>query len=349
MFDRLVGNNRAKDVLRRMLVQGRVPGALLFAGEESVGKKLFAVELAKALNCLSPRGTEACDKCSACLRIPKFLPPPSSDDKERGKHIAWSAHQDVGLLRPERAVITVDQAREVERESNYRPREGRARVFIVEQAEKLNEASSNALLKTLEEVAPTSHLILLTSRPASLLPTIRSRCQTIRFAPLSATEIEEHLTRNKLRAGEDARLVARLARGRLGEALELNTDAYRERRALMLGVLESLLATPADVARLLRATEELSDAKRKDDFATQLDALSTLVHDAWLLSLDARAEIVNEDICERLARLAASLTNARASRWLAQIEELRTRLAFNVNRRAATDALFLSMAAAHSN
>ncbi|MDT7542665.1 MAG: polymerase subunit delta [Acidobacteriota bacterium] len=346
MFDRLVGNRRAKEVLRRMLKQGRVPGALLFAGEESVGKFQFAIELAKALNCLQPRGVEACDRCSACLRIPKFAPPPSQDDKERGKHIAWSEHQDVGWARLERSFITVEQAREVERESNYRPREGRARVFIIGPAERMNDNAANALLKTLEEFAPTSHLILVTSRPASLLPTIRSRCQTIRFAPLTATEIEEHLKSNKLRAGEDARLVSRLARGRLGEALDLNLDAYRERRTLMLGVLESLLSTPADNVRLLRATEELSDAKRKDDFVPQLDALATLIHDAWMLSLNPRAEIVNDDVRERLARPASMLPSERAARWLSQIEELRSRLAVNVNRRAATDSLFLSMAAA---
>jgi DNA polymerase-3 subunit delta' len=346
MFDRLVGNNRAKDILRRMLVQRRVPGALLFAGEESVGKFQFAIETAKALNCLHPQGVEACDRCSSCARIPKFAPPPASDDKERGKHIAWSGHQDVGLLRLEKNIITVDQAREVERESNYRPREGRARVFIIDPAEKMNDNAANALLKTLEDFAPTSHLILVTSRPASLLPTIRSRCQTIRFAPLTPEEIETHLVTKKLRVGEDARLVARLARGRLGEALELELDAYRERRALMLGVLESLLATPADATRLLRATEELTDAKRKDDFGSYLDALAALIRDTWLLSIDPRAGIVNEDIRERLSRLSARITNARATRWLSQIETLRAQLAVNVNRRAATDALFLSMAAA---
>lgn len=329
-----------------MLVQRRVPGALLFAGEESVGKFQFALELAKALNCLNPRGVEACDKCSSCLRTPKFAPQPSQDDKERGKHIAWSEHQDVGLLRLERSFITVEQAREVERESNYRPREGRARVFIIDPADRMNDNAANALLKTLEDFAPTSHLILVTARPASLLTTIRSRCQSIRFAPLTSAEIEDHLKRNKLRAGEDARLVARLARGRLGEALKLNPDAYRERRTLMLGVLESLLASPADAARLLRATEELSDPKRKDDFASQLDALAVLVRDAWLLSLDPRAEIVNEDLRDNLARQVKSLPSSRAARWLSQIEELRASLAVNVNRRAATDALFLSMAAA---
>jgi DNA polymerase-3 subunit delta' len=346
MFDRIVGNQRAREVLRRMLAQGRVPGALLFAGEESVGKRLFAVELAKALNCLRPRGVEACDECPACKRIPKFQPPPSSDDKERGKHIAWSEHQDVGLVRREKSVITVDQAREVERESNYRPREGRARVFIVEEADAMNDQASNALLKTLEEVAPTSHLVLVTSRPASLLTTIRSRCQTIRFAPLAPKEIEEHLVRSRLRAGEDARLVSQLARGRLGAALDFDLEAYRARRDVTADVLDSLASDPPDRARLLRAAEEFSDPKRKDDYAAHLDALSTLLRDAWLLSVDPRAEIVNEDLRERLARAARRLDNARAVRWLSLVEELRARLAVNVNRRVATDALLLSMAAA---
>ena len=66
MFNKLAGNQGVKHLLKRILESGRVPGALLFVGEEGVGKKLFAVELAKALNCRSPRGVEACDVCSAC-------------------------------------------------------------------------------------------------------------------------------------------------------------------------------------------------------------------------------------------------------------------------------------------
>ena len=346
MFDRLVGNQRAKETLLRMLARRRVPGALLFAGEESVGKREFAVELAKSLNCRDPRGVEACDRCPSCRRVPRFAPPPASDDKERGRHIAWSEHPDVGLVRRERAVITVYQAREIERESNYRPQEGRARVFIIDEADRMNDEAANALLKTLEEAAPTSHLVLVSSRPAGLLSTIRSRCQAVRFAPLAAAEIEDYLVKNGKRAGGEARLVARLARGRMGGALELDLDAYREQRDAMLKVAESLAASPPDRARLLRAAEELTDAKRKDDYEPHLDTLSTLLHDAWLLSLDARSEIVNEDLRERLARVAAGVDNRRATRWLALIEELRARLLVNVNRRVATDALFLSMAAA---
>lgn len=343
MFDRLVGNQRAQDTLRRMLAQRRVPGALLFAGEDGVGKKLFAVELAKALNCLAPSSAEACDKCSSCVRIMHFVDKPS-DNTDDGKHIIWSEHRDVGLVKADKRVINVHQARDIDHETNFRPQEGKARVFIIEEAEKMNDAASNALLKTLEEPASTSHLILLTARPANLLTTIRSRCQTIRFAPLTTDEIESYLVRNKRRAGEEARLAAHLARGRLGLALSFNLDAYREAREAMLAVLDALTAVQTDRVRLLRAAEDLSDAKRKDEFEPRLDVLETLIHDAWLLSLDGDARIVNEDLRERLARFGAGLKSRRAADWMARIQELRGQLAVNINRRVATDALFLSMA-----
>jgi DNA polymerase-3 subunit delta' len=326
-----------------MLAGRRVPGALLFSGEEAVGKKLFAVELAKALNCLKPQGVEACDACSSCLRIPRFAESPS-EAREKGKHIAWSGHQDVGIVRLEKGVITVDQAREIDRETNYRPLEGKARVFIIDEAEKMNDAAANALLKTLEEPARTSHIILLSARPANLLTTIRSRCQTIRFAPLSTDEIENYLLQNRIRAGEEARLAAHLARGRLGLALDINLDAYREAREAMLSVLDALQGQK-DRVRLLRAAEDLSDAKRKEEFEPQLDVLETLIHDAWLLSLDPASRIVNEDIRARLSRLGAQLESRHAAEWMTRIQQLRGQLAVNINRRIAADALFLSMAA----
>jgi DNA polymerase-3 subunit delta' len=344
MFERLVGNERAKEILRRMLKQGRVPGALLFAGEEGLGKKLFALELARALNCRARRGVEGCGECTACIRIGHFQLP-AGDDREEHKKIIWSEHRDVGLVRPYNRNILVDAVRDLERESNFRPVEGGARVFLVENAEYLNDASSNALLKTLEETPPTSHLILITSRPASLLPTIRSRCQTVRFAPLAAEELESYLIKNSKRAGEEARLAAHLAGGRPGVALGINLDTYRARRDAMLGVVEAL-ATGGDRVRLLRAAEELGDAKNKEEYEPRLDALEILVRDLWLLSLGGGdAPLVNHDLRERLARLAVGVRPGRAARWLMRIEELRSQLAVNVNRRAATDALFLTMSA----
>src|SRR5829696_8732127 len=164
MFDSLIGNERAKETLRRMLRQGRLPGALLFAGEKGLGKKSFALELARALNCRDRRGAEGCGKCPACERVLKFQYP-AADEREDHKKIIWSGHRDVGLVLPYNRNILVDAVRDLERESNFRPVEGAARVFVVENAESLTDASANAMLKTLEEAPPTTHIVLITSRP----------------------------------------------------------------------------------------------------------------------------------------------------------------------------------------
>lgn len=343
MFDSLIGNKRAKETLRRMLRQGRVPNALLFAGEKGLGKKSFALELARALNCRDRRDAEGCGACAACERIGHFQLP-ATDDRDAHEKIIWSEHRDVGLIRPYNRNILVKAVRDLERESNFRPVEGAARFFLVEDAESLNEASSNALLKTLEEAPPTTHIILITSRPSSLLPTIRSRCQTVRFAPLAAGELETFLVEKGQRAGAEARLAAQLASGRPGIALGLNLDTYRARRDAMLVVVEAL-ASGGDRVRLLRAAEEMGDAKNKDEYEPRLDALEILVRDLWLLAVGSGAGLVNQDLRERLARLAEGVRPARAAGWITRIEELRGQLVVNVNRRAATDALFLSMSA----
>lgn len=327
-----------------MLRQGRVPGALLFAGAEGLGKKAFALELARALNCRDRRGVEGCGVCPACVRIGKFKYP-AADDKDEYKKVIWSEHRDVGIVLPYNRNVYIQAVREVERESNFRPAEGNARIFIIENSESLTDASANALLKTLEEASPTTHIILITSRPSGLLPTIRSRCQTVRFGPLSAAELESFLVENGKRAGEEARLAAQLASGRPGVALGLNLDTYRARRAAMLGVVEALANGDGDRVRLLRAAEELGDAKHKDEYEPRLDALEILVRDLWLLALGSSGALVNQDLRERLALLASGVRPARAANWLTRIEELRGQLAVNVNRRAATDALFLSMSA----
>ncbi|HKQ53609.1 MAG TPA: DNA polymerase III subunit delta' [Pyrinomonadaceae bacterium] len=344
MFDQLVGNQRVKEILRRILANGRVPGALLFAGEAGVGKKLFALELAKALNCREPRGVEACDECPSCVRIRRSKFAEYADDRDNREKLVWSEHPDVALARPFNRIIRIGPMREIEQEANFRPYEGRARVFIVEDAERLNENSSNALLKTLEEPPRTSHLVLTTSRPAALLATIRSRCQMIRFSPLTPEEIEKHLVKSGQVSKGDVRLLARVARGSIGRALAADVESYKRQRDAMLDVV-SALAVTNDRARLLRASEEMNDAKHKEEYEPRLDVLATLVRDVWVLSLGAGDEqVVNEDLRPQLSKLGASVESRRAARWLSQLEQHRGRLDVNVNRKVATDALFLSMA-----
>ncbi|HET6862515.1 MAG TPA: hypothetical protein VFH91_05690, partial [Pyrinomonadaceae bacterium] len=99
MFSELVGNDRVKTALKKMLVSERLPGALLFTGEEGIGKKLFALEIARALNCRTPVDQEGCGKCGSCTRIEK-INYPSPSEAENWLQIIWTDHPDVGIVVP---------------------------------------------------------------------------------------------------------------------------------------------------------------------------------------------------------------------------------------------------------
>jgi DNA polymerase-3 subunit delta' len=241
-------------------------------------------------------------------------------------------------------VLRVEQMRQIEKEANFRPFEGKARVFLIDEADKLNDASANALLKVLEEPPRTSYLILITARPAMLLPTILSRCQMIRFSPLTPAEIEAHLTKNKLVDNKTARLRARAASGSIGRALSGDLVTFTSQRKAMLKVLNALVLSE-DRAQLLRAAEQLNEAQYKDEFEERLDVLETLIRDAWMLSLGVNsAQLVNEDLLTELREISEKIDSSRAGDWILQIEDLREQLIVNVNRKITTDALFLVMA-----
>jgi DNA polymerase-3 subunit delta' len=342
MFDELTGNSRVKAVLKRMLAADRLPGAMLFTGEEGIGKKLFALEIARALNCRTPKNEEGCGVCSSCVRIRK-LNYPQRDDADEWAQIIWTDHPDVGLVVAPRRVLRVEQMRQIEKEANFRPYEGKARVFLIDEADKLNDASANALLKVLEEPPRTSHLILITARPAMLLPTILSRCQMIRFSPLMPDEIEKHLVKNNIDV-KTARLRARAAGGSMGRALSGDLVTFTSQRKAMLKVL-NVLVVSNDRAQLLRSAEQLNEAQYKEEFEERLDVLETLIRDAWMLSLGVdTSRLVNEDLSAELKEVAQKMDSSRAGDWILQIEDLREQLIVNVNRKITTDSLFLVMA-----
>jgi DNA polymerase-3 subunit delta' len=315
---------------------------MLFAGDEGVGKRQFALELAKAFVCTEPTDGEACRACAACRRADVFAMP-TSDKGDDYEKVFFSSHPDVGLVIPFKRNVRVGAIRELEREANFRPFEAKARFFIVDDAEKMNDAASNALLKTLEEPAPTSHIFLITSRPDSLLATIRSRCQILRFAPVACDEIEEFLINDRAFTHDEARLAARLSRGSVGRALSINVEQFRGRRYKMLAVLENVIET-GDRAALLRTAETMHDQKNNSVFDQNMDILQSLIHDVWTFCVGGEPErIVNTDLADRLSQLASESASFDLRSWIGEIDIIRENLAVNINRRIAADALFVTM------
>jgi DNA polymerase-3 subunit delta' len=341
MFDHLIGDQPAKETIKRLIAAGRVPNSLLFAGPEGVGKKQFALELARSIVCREPQDGEACGECSSCQRVGCFVFP-SAEDKDEHKRVIFSGHPDVGQIIPFKRNLLVDSIRALEKEANFRPYEASARVFIVDDAHKMNDAASNALLKTLEEPPATSHIFLVTSKPDALLPTIRSRVQTLRFGPVDAREIEQFLLKTHEYSQEDARMVASLANGSVGYAATVDVETFRELRNEAIEILHSAIVTH-DIADVLRRSEK-AGTKTTPDFELFLDLLQNLIHQLWSI----RVGKIPINTPDEIQDLAAKSETDLLSSWLEQIEEIRANLAVNVNKKITADMLFVRMAAGKS-
>ena len=330
-----------------MITGGRIPHGLLFAGPEGVGKREFAFEVVRALVCKTPIENEGCGTCAACSRVDTFVIPPIPDEKNKPefRKVFFGLHGDVGTVVSYKRTILVDAIRDLEREANFRPFEANQRIFVIDDADRMNEESSNALLKTLEEPPSTTFLILVTSRPDSLLHTIRSRCQTIRFAPVAAGEIEKLLLETQKISPDDAAVAARVCGGSVGRALSLDIAQFRAMRELMMNVIRSAVVT-GDLSAMLQTAEQLNDAKNKDRFEENIGILQTLIRDILAAAKGAEtSRIVNADIAGQISELAEDSNAAELSRWLIGIEELLASLNVNINRKVATDKLFVSMSA----
>jgi DNA polymerase-3 subunit delta' len=343
MFEQLIGNEKVKDSLTHLLRSGRLPNSMLFAGPEGVGKKHFAFELARALVC-TDADEKPCGNCSACRRVAAFDAPPS-DKKDDYKKVFFDRHADVGLVVPFNRTLQVDSIRALEREAHFQPYEAAARVFIINDAEKMNDEAANALLKTLEEPPPSTFIILVAARPDALLSTIRSRCQTMRFAPVAESEIENLLVKERKLKAVDAKLAARVTNGSVGVAMTLDVDEYRSRRTFQMSILEKAFVN-ADRPALLRSAEQMNDAKNKDFYEDNLAILESLVRDMWMLKNGVSKDAIkNFDEAEKLNDIAFQVDQKQLQLALAEIESLRQSFAVNINRKPATDALFMKISA----
>jgi DNA polymerase-3 subunit delta' len=268
-----LANLRSQDApaetIRRALRTGRIHHAYLFEGPDGVGKELAAFGLAQALVC-DKAGAEACGACSACVRA---LPDAKTT---RSKHPdivvlerALYEPASIGRRTPENQDLSIDQVRTlVLSHAQFPPHEGRARVFIVRRAEEMSTAAANALLKTLEEPIAKMHFILLTSQPDALLPTILSRVQRVRFAPLPEALVAELLVARDV-TKETAERVAPLAGGSMEIALSLcDEDETRAREAFVTSALAAIDAPT------LASTLELGERSKGDKVALRTHLLA---------------------------------------------------------------------------
>jgi len=327
-FPSVLGHETVKGLLARALAIGRLPPALLLTGPEGVGKRTLAIEVARGLLCDNGPG-EPCGACRTCTRTARAI------------------HPDLMIVTPEtatgflaRETIKIDHIRDAMREIAGLPFEARARVVVIDEAHTMTEQAMNALLKSLEEPPATSHLVLVTASPQALLPTIRSRCQTLRLGPLPSSVLEAHLqTRHGLSQAE-ARLRAALSNGSLGAALAFEAEGYRALRDEILAMLEKA-AGAGPLARLAWA-EKLAD---EDTAMPALTALRSLLRDAAAARAGAPADrLLNADVADRIAAVGQGPVGARAVELALFAEETRTALRANASRPLSMEVLVDALA-----
>jgi DNA polymerase-3 subunit delta' len=322
----IVGQDHAVALLQRAAVSGRLAHAWLFDGPESVGKRSAALALALALCCSEAPGA-GCGTCDTCRRI------------ETGQH------PDVRSFEPQTQQYVIDQAREIVAIAATRPHEAPARLLILDRADCLNPSSANCLLKTLEEPFAGNHLLLISSAPDRLLPTIRSRTQRVRFValpPAALMTIAERRGASPAQAETAVALAAGQA-ARVVRALEAEAEANPWE---VVGNFRKAAATKG-MGAIFDAATEFSDKESRQDLPEALALLARLYRDALMTAVGAGDLVLLRDRAfdlESLARAArksydlGTLRNA-----LREVVQASLALSSNVNPVIAIEKMLMDL------
>jgi len=237
VWEDLLGQEPAVRLFKRALASGKLSQTYLLVGPEGTGKKTCALLLVNYLFCAE---ASPCAQCAPCQKL------------------ARGVHPDLMLLLPEGQSIKISQVREAESFIRFRPLEAPVKVVLIPSAERLTPEAANALLKSLEEPPPYVHFVLTTISTDTLLPTIVSRSQVVRFRPLPPELVSQILIERFGKEPEEAQVLSLLSEGSPGRALSLVEKGLLEELNRVVSV-----ARTEDPALKLKAAEAL--ARRAED------------------------------------------------------------------------------------
>lgn len=346
-WNRVIGQTQQVRVISSALRSGRLAHAYLFSGPEGSGKEMTAFEMAAALNCRSAEAaTEgACGTCPDCLQVKELLHPNveylfpveaalleggGDLQKKENKKFTEAKERFQALIEKKKENpyfspamdrsmgILTEQVVQLQQKASFMPREGSKKVFVISQAEKLNPAAANKLLKLLEE--PPAHVlfILSTSRPDSLLPTIRSRCQEIRFQRVAQNELRGWLGVHRPEITEpELGFIVNFSRGNLKLAWELiagrddsTEPATIAIRQQALDYLRKVLA-PKRFHEALSAAEEHARSLSRTELTLFIGAILLFLQDSCHRRITPGfPNLNNPDIEEAVDRFARNFPKA---------------------------------------
>lgn len=321
-FGDILGSSRIKRILGRSLLKGRLPNSMLFSGPKGVGKLKTAFVTAKALNCLN-KVDDACEECESCVSI------------------NTGNHPDVMHIFPETEVLKIDQMRILKEAAYLKPMIGRKRVFIIEQAEKMTPQAANSLLKVLEEPPSFSHIILVTDNPFIILPTVISRCQVLKFSPVSREDIEDHLVKQEIDRTK-ARIISLLVRGNLKQALSFDWEKIKTEREKAWTLFWAITGG-GELADFLKEYSAKRRALVGDELNDILEIIASFYRDILLLKENGSVDsLMNPDYEDEMRALSDDISLAQCLGLLAHVEDSLSALKRNMNVRLLVSSMILN-------
>ena len=321
-WENLIGHASTIAYLKKNIAEENFPHAVIFSGEEGIGKRLAAEICAAALLCENPVDGSPCGACENCHLV------------------AAKTHPDFYIVEAEETKTTrnikIGQIREMQNEVSLRPINSSRRVVIIDGTELMNKAAANCLLKTIEEPPSRTIFILLTANRSSLLMTIRSRCMTINFDKLTAEQIRDALITQGVEEAEAERLSI-IAGGSFGRALKLKDSGGAKLREAALDTLEKIFRNELSNEEIFKFGAQTTDWSREkfSDFLTHVQKILRDVCFAEIL------EPRNPDLLPRLSeikfseRKIFSMTETGA--------EFHRRLKSNANLRLLAEAYLMTL------
>ena len=327
-LNEILGNERIKEHFITAVHHKKISHAYIMEGDKGSGKKMLAEAFSKILQCEGRETTglvESCGKCESCIQMEYHDHP----------DVIWVSHE-----KPN--VISVGEIREqIVNTVEIMPYKGPYKIYIVDEAEKMNAAAQNAILKTIEEPPEYGIVILMTSNISALLPTIQSRCLTMEFRPLSTAVVESYVKEHCQVPDYQARASAAFAQGNLGKAMRYaKSEDFIERKDHIISLLRHV--EQMDLSEMLAVIKDLGT--RKDEVRDYIDLMVLWYRDVLLFKATKDInQLLFQDEASYISREASHRSYEKIEEILQAFEKAKVRLRANVNFDITMELMLLTL------
>ena len=354
-FESIIDQQKPLRILSTLFRNGNIPHALLFTGTEGVGKKTSAKIFAMACNCAAQtRNAAPAIRNKEKAQVPHgpHKPDEFQDLNPCGccrscRKIESNNHPDIIFVKPSGAFIRINQIRTLFHTLSMKPYEAELRVVVISDAQTMHPAAANAMLKMLEEPPDRTVLILTAQHSSDLLPTIASRCQHIRFNPISRSSLAAMLVEKQGLDPDDAAIFATMANGSFAKALSMTRpktrDSWINRRNWLLNELGALSSRP--VGLHLALAEQLS--KNKALLSDSLEVIKSFFRDLVIYKYYPE-KIINKDLTDRIQYASEKMPVPLILSKIKDVHTAQKNIQANTNLRLTLEILVLRLASGYT-